>query len=270
MIFTSGDINTTALDYRTGELVWKTPFEHHGQLTNKSFGIYEDVIVGCITRKILAWNKEDGEQLWSIPIADSLSWSLSRGITWVNDYFLIPGQGAHHYFISSDGELRVEELDARSYETSFSENILFAGQRKDDEGVLSAYNAQTMDRIWRFEPGAFGFFSRVAPIVEEDVVYAGSTAGPTSSKNGFFALDAQTGEEIWRREGVFTYSAVLVNDYIYVNDAAGIYKMLKSDGAIIWYSDFEAGAGTAPYRLRIRIFIRSSLWNHASGRCRNR
>lgn len=246
MIITSGDIKITSLDFRSGDLIWKTPFDHHGQLTNKTFGTYEDIIVGNITREVLAWNKYDGVQLWSIPIADSLSWSLSRGITSVNDHFLIPGQGRHHYFVSPEGELNIEILDVRSYETSVSGNILFMGQRIDDRGVVSAMNINTMELIWRFEPGQFGFPSREAPIVENGIVYVGTTGGPTGSRNGFFALDASTGEEIWRREGILTYSAELVGNYVYVNDAAGIYKLDKSDGRIVWYADFEAGAGTAP------------------------
>ncbi len=246
MILTSGDINITALDYRTGELIWKTPFEHHGQLTNKTFGIHENIIVGSITREILAWNKDNGEQLWSISVADSLSWSLSRGFTWVNGNFLLPGRGTELYFISPDGNLKVQELDTRSYETSVHNSILYAGQQKDSKGQISAYNVSTMELFWRFEPGKFGYPSRVAPSIENGIVYVGTTGGPVGSLNGFFALDALTGEEIWRREGIFTYSAVLVGDYIYVNDAAGIYKLRKMDGGIEWYSDFRAGAGTAP------------------------
>ncbi len=246
MIISSGDINITSLDYKTGELIWKRSFEHHGQLTNKTFAINGEVLVGNITRKILAWNKLDGEQLWEIPINDTLSWSLSRGVTEIHDQFLIPGQGSHHYFVSSEGELHVEELDVRSYETSIFGEILYLGQRKGDHGIVSAMDINTLELIWRFEPGEFGFPSRVSPIVENGIVYVGTTGGPSGSKNGFFALDAQTGEEIWRREGIFTYSAVLVEDYLYIHDASGIYKLHKSDGSIEWYSDFNAGNGTAP------------------------
>ena len=39
---------------------------------------------------------------------------------------------------------------------------------------------------------------------------------------------------------------MLEGDFIYVNDAAGIYKLGKADGRVEWYSDFRAGAGTAP------------------------
>jgi outer membrane protein assembly factor BamB len=246
MVITSGDINVTSLDYKTGELMWKTSFEHHMQLTNKTFGLNENVLVGNITKKTMAWNAVTGEQLWETSFEDSLSWSLSRGITTSNSYFLFGSQGSNLYTLNSQGKLSIEKLNARTYETTVINNVLFAGQRKGDEGIVSAYNILTMELLWSFNPGNFGFFSREAPIVENGIVYVGTTGGLTGSRNGFFALNAQTGEEIWRREGIFTYSAVLVGDYLYVNDAAGIYKLRKSDGGIEWYSDFQAGAGTGP------------------------
>ncbi|MEX0845546.1 MAG: PQQ-binding-like beta-propeller repeat protein [Balneolaceae bacterium] len=249
MIITSGDIKITALNYVTGEQVWKTPFDFTRQLLNSSFGVSNDVITGSISDQVLAWNIETGESLWSVSFPDSLNFSHLSGITGSSDFFIAVGKGDNRiYKISQNGELEIVQLDVRSYETSIYDGVLYASQRDGDPGVgvFTAYDVQTMEKIWRFEPGEFGFGTREAPIVENGIVYTGTTSGPSNSKNGFFALNAQTGEELWRREGIFTYSAVLVDDYIYVNDAAGIYKLRKSDGGMEWYSDFEAGAGTAP------------------------
>jgi outer membrane protein assembly factor BamB len=247
-IISSGDINITSLNVEDGKLEWKTSFEHHRQLTSRTLAIHNDIIVGSITRQVLGWNKYTGEELWSVTIHDSMSWSFNRGITKFRNRFLIPGQGKELYFISPDGILDVEELDVRSYETTLSDGVLYAGQRRGYPGVglVSAYDAESMERLWRFEPDGFGFPTRAAPIVEDGVVYVGTTGGPDGARNGFFALDAVTGHEFWRREGMFTYSAELVGDFIYVNDAAGIYKLRKADGGVEWYSDFRAGAGTTP------------------------
>ena len=64
MIVTSGDAKVTALDYATGERVWKTPLDFHRQLLNRTFGLKGNVLVGSIAQKILAWDIETGAPLW--------------------------------------------------------------------------------------------------------------------------------------------------------------------------------------------------------------
>jgi len=246
MVITSGDINTVAIDFKTGNVVWKTPFNHHRQLLNSTFGLNEDILTGSIARKVIAWNIFSGEELWKITFDDSLSFNNSRGIVVIPNGFIAVSNGPMFYRINFNGIMNSVLTDARSYEMYYNNGVVYTGQVKNMEGVVSAYDVNTFELLWRFNPGGFAYPAYTAPIVENNIVYVGTTGGPTGSRNGFFALNAQTGEEIWRREGIFTYSAVLVGDYIYVNDAAGIYKLRKSNGRIEWYSDFQAGAGTGP------------------------
>ena len=246
MIITSGDINVTSNDYRTGQEIWKTPFDHHQQLTSRNFGLIDNVLVGNITRAILAWDIVSGENLWQLDFTEQQSWSFRRGIEVANDKFILASQGTPLYLFSNVGELKTELLDIRSYEATFKDNLVFIGQVKNSHGLVSAYDYPSFDLNWRFSPEGFGIPSRMAPIVENNIVYIGTQGGPSGSQNGFFALDAHTGQEIWRQEGILTFHAVLEGDYIYVNDGAGIYKLRKSDGHMVWYADFRAGAGTAP------------------------
>lgn len=246
MVITSGDINTTALDYQTGEVIWKTPFDHHRQLLNSRFGLNDNILTGSIVRTIIAWDINSGEELWSIPIDDSLSFNNSRGIGVIPGGFIAVSNGSYVYKLNLNGEINFVNTDARSYEMTYLESVLYVGQVQNMEGVVSAYEVENFELLWRFNPGGFAYPAFTAPILEGGIVYIGTTTGPTGSKNGFFALDASTGEELWRREGIFTYSAVLVDDFIYIHDASGVYKLNKSDGSIEWYSDFNAGNGTAP------------------------
>lgn len=246
MVITSGDIKVTALDYTTGELIWKTPFEHHRQLMNRSFGVGNNLIVGSVLNRIMTWDITNGEQQLNFTFPDTLSFNDFKGITTIEETIIAVSNGNNLYNLDYNGDLKIISIDGRSYETTVYNDVLFAGQRKDNKGIVSAYTLDTMDMLWRFEPSNFGFFSREAPIIENDRVYIGTTTGSSGTKNGFFALNAQTGQEIWRQEDIFTYSAVLVDEYIYVNDAAGIYKLRKSNGEIEWYRSFQAGAGTAP------------------------
>ncbi|MCH8491499.1 MAG: hypothetical protein LAT81_16465 [Oceanicaulis sp.] len=47
-VVTSGDLSVTALDYRTGELIWKTPFEATGQVEGRYFVLHVEVLTGTI------------------------------------------------------------------------------------------------------------------------------------------------------------------------------------------------------------------------------
>ena len=245
-VITSGDAKITALNYRTGEMVWKTPYDFSIQLMNDSFGVIDNIITGSIPDKILAWNIRTGTFLWEVFIPDSINLGQLQRITGTEDSFIAASTRAI-LKISKTGELTVYNQDARTYETTVSEGVLYAGQRIGDppEGIFSAYDFETMNLLWRFKPVKFGSAARMAPILENGIIYVGTSGGPVNYINGFFALDAQTGEEIWRKEGMFSFSASLIDDYIYVNDGGGVYKLHKSDGKTLWYSEFS-GVGTGP------------------------
>jgi len=241
MIITSGDINVTSLKFETGEMIWKTPFEHHMQLMNRSFGFQNNVIAGSVVKKIMTWNVTDGQELFSFSFPDSLSFNDFKGISTTETSLIAVSNGRNLYKLDHEGNLNIIPLNARSYETTVHNNVLFAGQRMGDEGIVSAYNVHTMELLWSFNPGSFGFFSREAPIVENNIVYVGTTDGPTGSRNGFFALNAQTGEEIWRREGIFTYSAVLAGDRIFGVNGQRVWALDKHTGELLWITQGRGG-----------------------------
>lgn len=116
-------------------------------------------------------------------------------------------------------------------------------------------------RVWRFEPGEFGFGTREAPIIENGIVYVGTTGGPSGSKNGFFALDAQTGEEIWRREGIFTYSAVLAGDRIFGVNGQRVWALDKHTGEQLWITRGQGGHSES----NLDYMEGHVYWAHGSG-----
>lgn len=251
-IITSGDNNITSLQVNNGDIKWKTPLNHHTSLTNRSFGIADDLIVGSVLKRLIAWNLTTGTERWSISFKDNLTFADLSGVGIADDYFISFGTNGELYKTSKNGELEVDWIGIRTYESSFFNGNLLLTHRSppaDGEiqyGAVQSFDFESMELNWIFEKHGFMYATRVAPFIENNIVYFGTADGASNLKSGFFALNAQTGEEIWRREGIFTYSAVMEGDYIYVNDAAGIFKLRKSDGGIEWYSDFEAGAGTGP------------------------
>lgn len=245
-LISSGDNNVTALDIESGSEVWKTSLNHSSSLTNRRFGKLDNVITGSVLRRVMAWDIFSGEELWSIDFEEPMTWSNFTGLSVTVENFITYGREGDLYIISPEGTLQIKNYEARVYDSIMNSSILYLNQARSNSAVFTAINTGNGEIVWQQEYKGFGFPAYAPPIVENDILYVGTTGGPTGSKNGFFALDAQTGEEIWRREGIFTYSAVLVENYLYIHDASGIYKLNKSDGSIEWYSDFNAGNGTAP------------------------
>ncbi len=251
-IITSGDNNITSLEIENGTIIWNTPLNHHTSLRNRTFGVSGKTLVGSVLNQTLAWNIETGIEKWRVHFEDSLTYSDLSGITATEEKFIGFGTSGELYKLSLDGEREIDWIDIRSYESTYSAGQLFITHRSPplagelQYGVLQSINLRTMGVNWVYETPGYGYVTRIAPLIDKNTLFAGTADGASYMKHAFFALNANTGEEIWKREGIFTYSAVLVGDYIYVNDAAGIYKLRKMDGGIEWYSDFRAGAGTAP------------------------
>lgn len=262
LIVTSGDKKVTAIDYETGELVWKTPFEHHKQLLNQSFGLKGDVLVGSISKALIAWDIRTGVSKWILVIPDSLSFNNTRGIGTVPDGFIAVSDDSTLFKISPTGSLQTFQIDARSYEAVFANDHLVIGQVKEMKGIISAYHIDSMELLWRFQPGSFGYPAYAPPIIENGIVYVGTTGGPTDSQNGFFALNAVTGQEIWRKEGIFTYAAILVDDRIFGVNGNNVWALNKNTGQMLWSTN-SLGGGHSNNNL---VYLDGHVyWAHGSG-----
>lgn len=261
-IISSGDISVTAVDYKTGKEIWKTPFESTHLLTNRTFGSNGQQLVGSVFRKLISWNLNSGEQLWEIHFPDSVTFGNLGGVTHSDNQFFVIGDYFEFHRISTGGHRHTIELDARSYETTVVENVLFATQRLNNKGFFSAYDVPTMNLLWRFEPGAFGFGTRVPPIIEDGIAYVGTVGGPGDPRNGFFALNATTGQEIWRREGIFTYAAILVDDRIYGVNGNNVWALNKSTGQMVWSTNSQGGGHGEGTLAWLDGYL---YWSHSSG-----
>lgn len=261
-IITSGDINVTALDYKTGDLLWKTPFENHRQLLNRSFGINGSLIVGSVARKVLSWDLESGHPQWEVDFSNGQSFNNTRGINSFPGGFIAVGSDGSLYVIDPNGNVVIKQLDARSYEAAYSNGKLYVGQAKNERGVVSAYQLDTMGLLWRFEPGSFGYPAYAPPIIENGIVYVGTLGGPGDPQNGFFALNADTGQEIWRREGIFTYAAILAGERIFGVNGNSVWALNKNTGNMIWSTN-SLGGGHSESNLA--YMDGHVYWAHGSG-----
>jgi outer membrane protein assembly factor BamB len=105
-------------------------------------------------------------------------------------------------------------------------------------GRLLRVEASTGDTLWTFTTERGGFYD-MRPIVEDGRVFAGTREGDAA----FFAVDAETGEEIWRNRQGFTFAADHGSDSVYLNTSADVMSISKETGRTLWTTDMPGGSG---------------------------
>ena len=112
------------------------------------------------------------------------------------------------------------------------------GAQGQGQGGLLKVDAITGDSLWFFQTERGGFYD-MRPIVEDGRVYAGTHGG----RAAFFAVDAETGEEIWRNEDAYTFAATHSDDRIYINTSSKVMTLSKESGRTLWTKKASSGSG---------------------------
>lgn len=259
MVITSGDLSVTALNYRTGELIWKTPFEATGQVEGRYFGLHGEVLTGTIHKPIaethnglavIGLNVQTGKMLWEV-FFDNKENELARypGITTTSHGFFLPGFGNWAFMLTPLGERMRIDTDVFIYHSMVKDDILYTAHRYQDTGALSAYRLSDMELVWRYHPGDLAHLTSMIPIVEDGRVYmaTGTRTPSQETVEAVFALDAATGQQLWRTDGVRNVDlADHCPEYLYLNNNGGLNKVRKSDGHLVYYKNFNAGTGSGP------------------------
>lgn len=130
------------------------------------------------------------------------------------------------------------ETDA-DYAPSFAsaevvdETVYFAGY----DGHLYAFDAETGDRLWKFEVDSTEE-SWYGCVVKDGVVYH------TADEN-VYAVDADDGSEEWSftvEGSTYNSSTLVTDDGVYVGDQAGkFWKIDRDDGSEVWDQDVTVG-----------------------------
>jgi outer membrane protein assembly factor BamB len=100
-------------------------------------------------------------------------------------------------------------------------------------------NPTTSDSLWFFKTERGGFY-RMRPLIDDGIVYAGTRGGENIV---FVALDAATGEVLWRNTRARVYAAEMVDGKIFVNDGSDLLALDKDDGSTLWRARLDAGHG---------------------------
>ncbi|MCH8491500.1 MAG: PQQ-binding-like beta-propeller repeat protein [Oceanicaulis sp.] len=193
---------------------------------------------------------QTGRMLWEV-FFDNKENELARypGITTTSHGFFLPGFGNWAFILTPLGERMRIDTDVFIYHSMVKDDILYAAHRYQGTGALSAYRLPDMELIWRYHPGDLAHLTGMQPLVENGRIYMATGALTPSQETveAVFALDAATGQQLWRTNEVRSVDlADHCPDYLYLNHHAGLYKVRKSDGHLVYYKDFNAGTGSGP------------------------
>ncbi|MCH2450695.1 MAG: PQQ-binding-like beta-propeller repeat protein [Gracilimonas sp.] len=259
-IFMIGDVYITAMAIETGAVKWQTKVDEEHALRGQKILHLDDQIVVAHYEAIRGWQKETGEELWEFVYTDELEPRLNGIICTTDDGFAYSALKGRLFVLNKEGQLLLEQLLQQDYSVmgvGCENGKLFAGQRQTVHGALTlgrvtALDAATGDSLWAYDTENGGF-TWAAPIVENGIVYAGAIGN--SPVQEFVALDAETGEVIWRQTNkVWAFSFILGPEHVYVNTSGTLAALNKTNGAIVWRYEWSSGTSIEPVYLEGYVY----------------
>jgi outer membrane protein assembly factor BamB len=228
------------------------------------------VIAGGFNGALVGIDLQTGVVLWqfatdiadigsfqSIALADGIVYARAYGIYGDEDQ---PGIDRPDVLFALDAETgdelwRYDGVDQQEFITggpTVADGMVIIGAT---DGRLHALDAESGDEIWSFAPktdsreGGDGMQFN-APAIADGVVYVGTGSPSDDIENDgyLFAVDASTGDELWRyqaEDAVYTRPAI-GDGVIYAGDASGVLHAIDRDaGSALWtYSTSAAIAGS--------------------------
>lgn len=269
-VYVAGQDAVSKLNLQTGDGRWLTESERvfWGDIYGKL--LVDDRALYVRHEQVLnAYDKSDGQPLWSLAFEDSLaSYSVPRAVS-------LADQSDTRVFIGTEKKLLVVDKEQGIVEQSITPqlpvetvsskrlNIPVAGSSSDRVYLLSSYIEEGSEQIrgrvaaYQIADGALLWESSVPwPIPDLSIEMKKPTLQMTEAKglllvmagSGMLAFDTQTGEQVWQhlffenRTDVIGGSVfVQRHDYLYAAVIDHIIKLSVSDGAKIW--DVRVGAG---------------------------
>ena len=249
LVLFSGAAQLTALHIKDGGVKWHTPLgSSNEELYCAELKLNDESAFCTHINQVLAWDLESGKQLWKfVPPSRKRIFEIGR-------YSI--GEG---YFYSGASVQRLVAIDQQSgqlaYERQYEHgprsitydrgSLYLAqawapeGAQGQSQGGVMKVDAANGDSLWNFRTERGGFY-RMRPLVDDGVVYAGTRGGDNTV---FVALDAQTGEVIWRNTRARVYAAEMADGKIFVNDGSDLLALNKETGRTLWRARLEAGHG---------------------------
>lgn len=260
-VYMSGDQYLTQLRKTDGSASWRTLVDTERPLRGQKFLHHEEQVAAVHDGVIKGWNKVTGEQVWEYIYSDSLEPRRNGNIDETENGYVFSALNSKLFILSQNGELLLEKQLDNAYSVmgvSYANGKFYLGQRNTVNGALTlgritALDAQKGDSLWAFDTDQGGF-TWAAPIVEDGIVYAGSIGN--SEGEIAIALNAETGEEIWRQtEFIWTFNSALGPDHFYINTSGSLAALDKKTGNIDWRAEWSSSAHSSPVYLAGYVYF---------------
>ncbi len=226
-----GDGGLHAIEAATGATIWT--FTAASPISSSPAVADGVVYVGSSAGTLYALDATNGGEVWTFPgtRADA-SVAVLEGVVYTGsiDGFLFALDAA------SGAEIWRASLGAAaSRSPAVSDGVVYMGSA---DGVLHTFDAVTGEPGWNVQLDGDGVVSTT--VVTGGVVYEGTFEG---SENYFFALDAVTGDELWRFDspsGLGFFTAASDGKTVYtVSEDTHVYALDAATGEETWR--FETG-----------------------------
>ena len=245
IVLFSGGAHLRAFRVANGSTKWKTSLEPETELYSRRLLVSKGTVCSPHQGQVLSWDLETGRQQWKfVPPEGNRLFEIGF-YDLGPEHFYGSGSGKLLIINREDGSLsREEEYGGAS--TLYQDGSLFLGQAWTPEGAegqsrggILKVNVASGDSLWFFKTERGGFY-RMRPLLDEGRVYAGTRGGEMTE---FVALDAETGEVIWRNKEARVYAAEMAAGKIFVNTGRDVMALDKETGETLWHAGLEAGHG---------------------------
>lgn len=232
----SGDGFCYALKKATGSLIWKA----RGGEAIFSSPIYVNgkIIMGSSDSSLHALRSADGNSLWKFKTNDY----IKARPAFYDDKVFVGSWDRYFYCVSADdGNLiwKQKISDNRYFPAATSNPLIFNNKIivSSHDHVVHAFNAQIGKLLWQHQTNNRNKPGYSSPVSSDNKIYFGSLSGH------LFALDAQSGREVWsvalpdsmNPDPIFDSSPAIAGSQIMVGSISGVvYGANKDAGKPDW------------------------------------
>ena len=222
-----------ALDAATGQVIWRidaSGWVSAPALADGTLYFGGRTLDGRDPTFMYAVDQASGHEKWRVPIQQNglqdtpvVVDGMVFASTWRDGLLALDAATGHEKWRYTTGSALLTS-PAVAYNTVYI----------TDEGKLTALDIATGQQKWSLGDGGF---TTTAPVIAGNVVYFASTSlGPaipfvTEPDSGgyIYAVDAQTGQQLWRYKvnGLIYYSPVISDGILYYGDDEGYFHAIR-------------------------------------------
>jgi outer membrane protein assembly factor BamB len=268
-IFITGGLAMHKVSNSDGSRIWLSRTEGTASSLQNARIIYnEQTVVGLKPNFIVGFSKENGTIQWEIQIADSLYlYTISLGALFKTTAYYTSVQGYLFDIDINSGNLnQIYKFPFKIRNINVFENgdllipyeqILSEEPPYPYRAVMGRWRPSTKEWIWEYELNGGGNFSIRYPQIENNIVYSGLRGA------GFIAINATTGQEIWKTidKDLVSGFHVLTPNTIFVSALSFLYALDRHTGQLLWKSE-DIGTSEST---RIHYKNGYVYWGHNNG-----